>query len=206
MPPPINKKPKPASRRKLRRKRHSRPVLSEWFVVRTKTGRERHAAVSVRRKGHRAFAPFVADQVRGHHRESPLFPGFIFVHGQQWYYLKATEGVLAPVMMGLIPAYMPITEMMALIRAAGEDDLIDTIAREKLPINEQVRVRTGPWSGHWGKFVGMKSRDRVRLLMTVLGAQHELEFDRSEVTTKPTDAVNWRELVETPCPSNRSPK
>lgn len=184
------------SDRKRRRKRLSKPVLSEWFVVKTKTNQERHAAIAIRRKGYSAFAPYIAGEVHGHYRESPLFPGHIFVRGQQWYFLKATSGVLYPIMMGEQPGYMPVKDMSILLRVSADDDLIATEKHEKFVQGDKLRIRTGPWKDHWGSFLGAKGKDRVRLLMTVLGAQHELEFQRRIVTLREAEPVDWRELAE----------
>jgi transcription antitermination factor NusG len=161
------------------RRRKQKPVLSEWIVVKVKSRRERYAARNVTRQGHECFVPYIRHE--GRSREEPLFPGFIFVRGPQWYYLKSTYGVLSPIMQGAEPARMPIAQMKELLKMTDKEGVI-TIEREKFVPGQEVTFKTGAWQGHWGVYIRAVSKDRVRVLLSLLGGKHELEFAHSEIT------------------------
>lgn len=160
------------SRRKVR-------VMSEYFVVRVKAGRERYAARNVRQQGYETFIPFIVEEDKT--REQPLFPGHIFVKGPQWFYLRNTYGVLHPIMMGDRPAYMPLREMRELMRACDREGVI-TVQREKFTEGQKVEIKQGSWQGHIGVYTRASSKDRVRVLLKLLGGEHELEFHHSHIT------------------------
>lgn len=170
---------KPEFMRARRRITHKpKRVLSDWMAVRVKAGRERYAKRNIERQGHKVFAPFVQDE--GTNRILPLFPGYIFVQGAQWHYLRSTYGVLYPIMMGPSAAYMPLQQMKDLLGMADDEGTI-TIAREKFKRGQKIKVRKGPFKDFVGVYI-QGTRERVRLMLQLLGATHELEFDRSAVT------------------------
>lgn len=166
-----------------KRKRPKR-VLSDWMVVRTKPNQERYAAKNVKRQGHECVCPFITEE--GGKKEVPLFTGHIFVRGPDWYYLKNTYGVLYPVMMGSTPALMPLKEMRELLKRLGMDDVI-TLKAEKFSPGETVKFRRGAWLGHRGVYNKDVGKQRVRILLTLIGGQHELEFDRADITKDSPD-------------------
>lgn len=161
-------------------------VLSTWIVVRVKQGRERYAARNVRRQGHRAFAPYVGEEDTI--RQEALFPGYIFVEGPDWYYLQSTYGCLYPLMMGDDPAYMPIKEMRKLLKAADEEGVI-TIGKEKFTPGQHVKVKLGAWQGFEGVYIRGTPQQRVRVLFKLLGGEHELEFNRTDITSSDDGSV-----------------
>lgn len=177
---------------KSRPKRRSMPrkgrrVLSDWMVVKVKPKRERYARRMIEQRGGRVFIPFIIED--GHKYEKPLFPGYIFVQGPHWYYLLQTPGVRGPIMMGVKPALMPLREMRRLQRACDKEGLV-IVKEERLTPGARVRIKNGAWQGHWGVYI--TGEQRVRVLLSFLGGQHEFEFARSDVTTleqKPRDMV-----------------
>lgn len=174
-----------------RKRRSTKPVLSDWIVVRTKPNRERYAAKNVRRQGYKALCPFLKEE--GQYREVPLFAGHIFVQGPAWYYLKSTYGVLYPIMLGPSPARMPLKEMRALLKQSGEDDVI-TIGLEKFSKGQVIKFRRGAWIGHTGVYSKAAGADRVRVLLMLFGGQHEKEFARDDITAAvpPDGEQYWR--------------
>lgn len=172
--------PKKKKKWRPRRKR----VLSDWMVVKTKPHQERYAAKNVRRQGHACIAPFVTEE--DSRKEVPLFAGFIFVQGPAWHYLKGTYGVVYPIMMGDKPALMPLREMRDILRRVGEDDVI-TIKAEKFSPGQHIKFRRGAWLGYKGVYNKAVGKNRVRILLRLLGGQHELEFDRGDITADDTE-------------------
>lgn len=176
------------------RRAKPKPVLSLWIAVRVKAGRERYAAYNVRRQGFKCFMPFIYEE--GRPREQPLFPGYIFVEGPQWYYLQSTYGCLYPIMMGNEPAYMPRKEMKKLMAMADKEGVI-TIPKEKFVKDQKVVLKKGAWKGHAGVYIRASAKDRVRVLLQLLGGKHELEFNHSDITAAEPEADGLTRDVRT---------
>jgi transcription antitermination factor NusG len=170
----------PAKQFNLRLRKRPKVVLSNWLVVKTKPNHERYAAKNVKRQGHKTFVPFLRDE-RG--RESPLFPGIIFVEGPEWYYLKSTYGALGPVMMGQLPGYVPIREMKSLLKMAGEDDVIEPEV-PKVRKGMMVKFTSRSFDGLFAKIIDLPKKDRVTLLFSILGKDVTIEVDRRDISTK----------------------
>lgn len=167
--------------------RYRKSLLSDWIVVKTKPNQERYAARHIRRQGHACLCPYITEE--GSTREKPLFTAHIFVLGPDWYYLKSTYGVVSPIMFGDQPARMPKKAMRDILRRCGEDDVI-TIKAERFTAGQQVRFKRGAWEGWTGIFKGFgkDSKKRVRIMLRMLGGEHELEFDRGDITAQSKDA------------------
>lgn len=179
-------------RKYLRRRR--KPLLSDWMVVRTKPNKERYAAKNVRRQGHEVFCPFLREQDK--FKEVPLFAGFIFVRGPDWYYLKSTYGVQYPIMIGASPARMPLKEMRALLKQGGEDDVI-TLGLEKFSKGQAIKFRRTAWLGHIGVYNSrVVGKDRIKILLALFGGHHEIECDPGDITAAipPQGEQYWRAL------------
>lgn len=177
-----------------RRRRKIGPVLSNWMAVRVQNNRERFARRKIEDAGGNVFVPWIMDE--GALYETPLFPGYIFVEGPEWYYLKTTQGVLHPIMMGDSPAFMPIREIKALMKACGREGII-SLKAEKFSPGDTVRVKKGAWQGHWGVYIQASKADRVRVLFQILGGRHEIEFHRTNVTKRKV-GVNARDEAMPP--------
>lgn len=182
-----NLSPEPRKLRVLPLRVMPRPkiVLSPWFVVRVKSGRERWARRMIERAGGDVFLPWVLEE--GSTKEKPLFPGFAFVKGPAWYYLLSTPGVLAPLMVGEEPAFVSIRDFEALRDIAGPAELID-VARERILVGDRVRVIKGPLQMLWGVVQGHSrgdGLDRVSVLFKILGREFEVPVNRKDVTVQP---------------------
>lgn len=160
-----------------KKRRKPKKVLSEWMVVKTKPNQERYAAKNVRRQGHVAFTPFIRDE---RDRESPLFPGHIFVKGPAWWYLKNTYGVVGPIMIGAEAAYVSLKEMKVLLAAAGEDDVIE-LYRPKLSKGMGVVISHGAFDGFIAQIVDLPKKDRVKVLFRMLGKEVSMELSSRDV-------------------------
>lgn len=167
------------------------------MAVRVKAGRERYAARNVRNQGHDVFMPFVEQE--GRLRDEPLFPGYIFVLGPEWFYLQSTYGVANVIMMGEDPARMPIKEMKVLLKAANKEGVI-TVQREKFKKGQQIKVKRGSWQGHVGVYirgyVNASKIERIKALFKILGSDHELEFDRASITS--ADGLQGKDFKSAP--------
>jgi len=159
---------------------------ASWFVVQTKPHHEERVIVHLRLRSPaiESFLPKI-EIVRRHagrrttHLE-PLFPSYLFVWMPltmaTWNEVRWTPGSRRLLGDGERPIAVP-------------DDLVDAI-RERveplgfirvglnLPVGARVRVKSGPFAGLEGIFERPTSRkDRVRVLLEMLGALTPLEID-----------------------------
>jgi transcriptional antiterminator RfaH len=96
-----------------------------------------------------------------------LFPGYCFVAIElQWHAARWSPGVARLVMDGASPARVP-DGVIAEIRARETGGLIELPPRLKR--GDPVRIKRGAFAGHVGLYAGMKPRERVEVLLAILG-------------------------------------
>jgi transcriptional antiterminator RfaH len=156
--------------------------MSRWVVVRTKSRRERWAAENVQRQGCDFYLPQyeVPPSSNGRikvARAEVLFPCYLFVRiNQQWKFLLSTFGVTAVILQHDGPAVIPQQEIDNLMRRHDLNGLIHL--PDKFQLNQEVRVRGGPFKGHTGLWQGQTSSERQKVLIDFLGGKITGLFDK----------------------------
>ena len=155
---------------------------TRWVVVRTKSRRERWAAENVQRQGCDFYLPQyeVPPSSNGRikvARAEVLFPCYLFVRiNQQWKFLLSTFGVTAVILQHDGPAVIPQQEIDNLMRRHDLNGLIHL--PDKFQLNQEVRVRGGPFKGHTGLWQGQTSSERQKVLIDFLGGKITGLFDK----------------------------
>lgn len=157
--------------------------LDRWIVARTQTGREKWAAENVARQGHEFYLPLLrAPRPRDPGRVEALFPGYLFVKiTGQWRFLTGTFGVVDVVMAGDGPAPLRESEIDWIRSLEGPGGYIELPeVDESYHAGERLRVNVG---GVWVSAVctGMKSTDRVNVLLNALGRQTRADIPVEDV-------------------------
>jgi transcriptional antiterminator RfaH len=99
----------------------------------------------------------------------PLFPGYCFVAIElQWHAARWAPGVVRLVMDGVTPARVP-DAVIDEIRARETGGLIELPRPPKFSDGDRVRIVHGTFSGLVGLYAGMKPRERVEVLLAILG-------------------------------------
>jgi transcriptional antiterminator RfaH len=112
----------------------------------------------------------------------PLFPGYAFVLMQlQWRAAHYCPGVIRLVMDGLQPARVS-DDIIAEIRARERNGLVELPAR-RARLGDRIRVMRGPFGGQPGLYAGQAPRDRVAVLLSLLGGQRRIELPKGDVET-----------------------
>jgi transcription antitermination factor NusG len=170
--------------RLLPRSHKPRRVLSDWFAVRVKAGRERYAVRNVIMQGHRAIVPFVEEEYVN--REKPLFKGYIFVQGPAWYYLLSTYGCLHPIMMGEEPSCMPLQEMKGILSLVTDkrDGGIIPLKAPKYKKGQVVTIERGSLKNFEAVYIRGTKADRVKLQVAMFGGTHEVEYARRDISPR----------------------
>ena len=119
----------------------------------------------------------------------PLFPGYAFVGIElQWHPARWTPGVSSLVMDGERPARVPDADI-AELRARERDGFVvlpkQPAPKSSLRPGDRLRVRNGPFTGSFGLCAGMAPRDRVLVLLQMLGAERKIAFPRGDIGIAP---------------------
>jgi transcriptional antiterminator RfaH len=146
-----------------------------WGVVRSLPKREVFAAERLRMDhGYEVFLPLVQTK----RASAPLFYSYFFCRIlEQWRSINSTFGVLCLVRVGDCPARCPdheIDSLKAMLDGHGFISLPDrpsTPVKRKIAIGAKVRIASGPFGGMSGLYAGMSTKDRERILLTLLGSQ-----------------------------------
>lgn len=152
--------------------------MSGWYVVHTQVNREPLAARHLARQGFEVFLPRVR-KTRRHARRvesvlAPLFPRYLFVRVDvgacRWRAINGTVGVAHIVSFGGEPTAMPVGAVENILSRADPSGAIKPPPRT-FRAGERLRIVDGAFAEHVGTFESMAERDRVTLLLDILGRQ-----------------------------------
>jgi transcriptional antiterminator RfaH len=167
----------------------SEPIDPRWYVVQTQVNGEAKAAQNLLRQGYEIYLPRYLKR-RRHARKvdftaKPLFPRYMFVAidvtTQRWRSIQSTFGVSRLVCNSDDPA--PVArDVLRLLKAREDPDgFIQMDRRSQFSQGERVRVLSGPFSDNLGLFDGMADRDRVAILLDLLGRKVRVSIDADMV-------------------------
>lgn len=162
-----------------------------FTLATSKPSQEAKASDNLRRQGLQVVAPRLRETVvrRGRvvARESYLFPSYLFVSvlGLHVYaMIRSTVGVARVLVEGGEPYHCPDRVMSSLLARMDDEGFVHV----ELPVvapppdfsrGRSVRVQeeSHPLFGHVGVSMGMTARQRVRVLMTMLGQKVPVELE-----------------------------
>jgi transcriptional antiterminator RfaH len=167
----------------------SEAISARWYVVQTQVNGEAKAAQNLLRQGYEIYLPRYLKR-RRHARKvdftaKPLFPRYMFVAidmaTQRWRSIQSTFGVSRLVTNGDDPVPVP-GDVLGLLKAREDSDgFIQMDRRPRFSQGERVRVLLGPFSDNLGLFDGMGDRDRVAILLDLLGRKVRVSIDADMV-------------------------
>lgn len=156
-----------------------------WYVVQTQVNGEAKAAENLRRQGYEAYLPRYLKR-RRHARKidftaRPLFPRYMFVAidmaTQRWRSVQSTVGVSRLVTNGESPAAVPEGVVNALKAREDVKGFVKMDAGPAFAPGDKVRVLAGAFMDNAGLFNGMVDRDRVSILLDMLGQKVRVLLD-----------------------------
>ncbi len=160
----------------------------QWYCLRTKPKHERLASASLRSEaGVEVFCPFLRfERARSTGRVwvvEAMFPNYIFVRFDylaQFRQVKSCRGVMKIVAFGGVPVVVP-PGIVSDLRAAVSDE--ETIVIEPgVEVGEEVNLVAGPFRGLRAMVTRlMPARERVAVLLEVLGMEREVEVAASSI-------------------------
>jgi transcriptional antiterminator RfaH len=161
-----------------------------WYVVQTQVNGEAKAAQHLQRQGFDIYLPRYLKR-RRHARKvdfiaRPLFPRYMFVAidmaTQRWRSIQSTFGVSRLVCNGDNPAMVPDGVVGALKAREDNGGYVKLDQRAKFALGEKVRVLAGAFAENLGLFDGMADRDRIAILLDLLGRKVRVSIEADLVT------------------------
>ena len=155
--------------------------MSFWAAAQLQPQRDGLALQCLRQAGFETYAPRLREHRTAYGRRvtrTPLlFPGYLFVLIHlQWHTARWAPGVVRLVMNGIGPA-----AVIEDLKARETGGLIDLPRPPKFRPGDRVRVLHGPLAGHVGLYAGMRPRERVEVLLAILGGSQRVTLPKDDV-------------------------
>jgi transcriptional antiterminator RfaH len=165
-------------------------MTSRWYVVQTQPHAETKAMGHLIRQGFAAYLPRYLKRRRHARRvdmvAAPLFPRYLFVgvdlETQRWRSIHSTTGVAHLVCNGDEPAAVPAEVVAALQRREDGTGYVKLERRQPFAPGERVRVVDGIFADNLGLFEGMADKERVAILLDLLGRKVRILLDEGAIT------------------------
>jgi len=156
-----------------------------WYVAHTHPHAEAKAAAHLNRQGFEIYFPRYLKRRRHARRietvAAPLFPRYLFVaidlNVQRWRSIYSTIGVNRLVCNGEDPTPVPDGIVGGL---KGREDANGFIKLDRGPLfraGDKIRVLEGALSSCIGLFEGMAERERIAILLDLLGRKVRVVLD-----------------------------
>lgn len=160
-----------------------------WYLVHTKPQSEETAAANLDRQGYDVFLPRTRRSIRhaGRWREriDALFPRYLFLYldagEQNWRPIHSTVGVSQLVRFGTWPACVPDPLIDELRLRADTNGIVTNEQPAELEPGQSVRVTEGPLTGIEGIVAAKNGRDRVEVLLAVIGQSARTRLSTGQV-------------------------
>lgn len=162
-----------------------------WYLIYCKPRQESAAQVNLGRQGYETHLPLakVRKRRRGRWQDhiEPLFPRYLFIQldskTDNWSPIRSTLGVVNLVRFGLEPATIPDDLIQELLARANDEGLYELESLRNVNPGDPIRVCEGPMAGCEGIFVAKTSKDRVQVLLDIMGKQTRSHLPIESVKT-----------------------
>jgi transcriptional antiterminator RfaH len=156
-----------------------------WFVAHTQPQAEAKATAHLNRQGFEIYFPRYLKRRRHARRietvAAPLFPRYLFVavdlSAQRWRSIYSTVGVSRLVCSGDDPSAVPDGIVEALKSREDVDGFIKLDFRPPFRPGDRIRVLDGAFATCLGLFEGMAERERIAILLDLLGRKVRVVLD-----------------------------
>ncbi|SDE89947.1 transcription termination/antitermination protein NusG [Rhodospira trueperi] len=162
--------------------------MRRWYAVHTHARAEEKAEFHLRRQGYEVYCPRL-ERTRRHARRvetvlRPMFPRYLFtpldVEAQPWHAINGTFGVKHLVGRGERPTPLPGGLVEALMERESEAGAV-TVPVPAFHPGEALVVEEGPFRDLVARFEIMADRERVTVLLDLLGREIRVTAHHSAV-------------------------
>lgn len=169
-----------------------RNMTARWYLVHCKPRQEAVAALNLTRQGYVVYYPRVRERRRRNARQflviAPMFPRYLFVNldseTRSWSPIRSTLGVVSLVRFGETPALVP-EDLVEMLRAREDADGIQPLSTQEYQRGTKVRITDGQFAGYEAVYFARTGRDRVVVLLDVLGRHTRMSVSLGAI--EPTD-------------------
>lgn len=160
-----------------------------WYAVHTHPREEQKALNHLRRQQYCVYLPSCLKTVR-HARKSeqvirPFFPRYLFVQLdvaiEGWRSIRSTVGVADIVSFGNRPTPLPAGVIEALQAQEDGDGYIHFVDQPSLKLGDAVEIVSGPFASQFGLCAGSSDKERVAILLDLLGRKVRVMLDLEAV-------------------------
>jgi transcriptional antiterminator RfaH len=161
------------------------PGQPRWYVAQTQANAENKAVAHLARQGFATYLPRYLKRRRHARRvdvvAAPLFPRYLFVEinmaVQRWRSIYSTVGITRLVCNGEYPAPVPEQVVDVLKSRENTSGFIQLDHRPKFKTGDKIRILEGAFYDCLGIYDGMPDRDRVGILLDLLGRKVRVVLD-----------------------------
>jgi transcriptional antiterminator RfaH len=162
---------------------------SSWHVVQVHVRAETKAQMHLARQGFETYLPRYLKRRRHARRTdtvaAPLYPSYLFVTFNplihRWRSIHSTVGVARLVCTGDVPAAIDAAIIGGLKSREDAQGFVQLERRPQFAAGDKVRVREGVFTDCLGLFEGMGDRERVAILLDLLGRKVRVVLDEAFV-------------------------
>ncbi len=162
---------------------------TSWHLVQTLSHAEAKAQMHLQRQGFEAYLPRYLKRRRHARRietvAAPLYPNYLFVglaaRVHRWRSIHSTIGVARLVCNGDMPAVIDGSIINGLKNREDAQGFIQLQRRPQFASGDKVRVREGVFCDCLGLFESMGDRERVIILLDLLGRKVRVVLDQNYV-------------------------
>ncbi len=163
--------------------------MKRWYVVYTRAGMERMACGHLENQGYTVYLPQRLKE-RKHARrvntiKVPLFPRYLFIEldteCDQWLAVNGTYGVSYLITMGDRPSPVPRGVVETVRERENEDGLVEIVEPVPYTTGDVVEITRGPFADQTGIFRCGDDKQRVTLLLSLLGREMEIRLPATTV-------------------------
>ena len=159
-----------------------------WYVAQVLSQKEGYAAEHLARQGFQTFAPrFSRASSRAGKRGAvlaPLFPGYIFVKFDikvdRWLAVNSTRGVIRLVGPRLSAPSAVSADLIGLLMSRCSGGILDKLP-DYIRAGDQIQISAGPLAGQIAQIESFDDRGRVKVLLSMLGAEHSVSVTASQL-------------------------
>ena len=164
------------------------PKTRAWYLVYCKPRQESVARENLLRQGYQTYLPVMRDVRRRQGKRvpliAPMFPRYLFIHlnrqTDNWAPIRSTLGVVSIVRFGRAAARVP-DDLITLLRSREDLQGIQILPAEGYKPGSRVRITQGGFAGYEGIFQVASGRDRVTVLLDVLGRKARTTVDSASI-------------------------
>ncbi len=156
----------------------------KWYLVYSKPRQEIVARMQLERQGYQTYLPMLRTPRRRLGKRTikiePMFPRYLFIrlnkNTDNWAPIRSTVGVSNLVRFGMEPAPVP-DDLIAVIRDRDDHSGVQDVPLHEFRPGQMIRIEEGPFTGYEGIFVATTSRERVMVLLDIVGTSARTQIE-----------------------------